>query len=127
MTDEKKLDEDRKSQLEHRLYKRYEVIYDEGEEAVSSWIDENQVTRSEAEQIADSNGNFLEQRLSTMLDRLIEEEGAIFVDDVLEEVKIFQVNKSLQSQSPHVETLPSDFKIAKLLQVVVTSIIFPSK
>ena len=87
MTDEKKLDEDRKSQLEHRLYKRYEVIYDEGEEAVSSWIDENQVTRSEAEQIADSNGNFLEQRLSTMLDRLIEEEGAIFVDDVLEEVK----------------------------------------
>jgi len=87
MIDEKKLDEDRKSQLEHRLYKRYEVIYDEGEEAVSSWIDENQVTRSEAEQIADSNGNFLEQRLSTMLDRLIEEEGAIFVDDVLEEVK----------------------------------------
>ena len=58
MTDEKNLDEDRKSQLEHRLYKRYEVIYDEGEEAVSSWIDENQVKRSEAEQIADSNGNF---------------------------------------------------------------------
>ena len=87
MTDKKKLDEDRKLQLEHRLYKRYEVIYDEGEEAVISWIDENQVTRSEAEQIADSNGNFLEQRLSTMLDRLIEEEGAIFVDDVVEEVK----------------------------------------
>ena len=88
MTDKpKKLDEDRKSQLEHRLYKRHEVIYDEGEEAVISWIDENQVTRSEAEQIADSNGNFLEQRLSTMLDRLIEEEGAIFVDDVVEEVK----------------------------------------
>ena len=58
MTDEKNLDEDRKSQLEHRLYKRYEVIYDEGEEAVSSWIDENQVKRSEADQIADSNGNF---------------------------------------------------------------------
>ena len=87
MTDEPKLDEDRKAQLEHRLFKRNEQITEEGEVAVSSWIDENQVTRSEAEQIADSDGTFLESRLSTMLDRLIEEEGAIFVDDVLEEVK----------------------------------------
>jgi len=85
MTDEPKLDEDRKAQLEHRLFKRNEQITEEGEVAVSSWIDENQVTRSEAEQIADSDGTFLESRLSTMLDRLIEEEGAIFVDDKVEE------------------------------------------
>lgn len=87
MTDEKKLDEDRKSQLEHRLYKRYETIYEEGEEAVHSWIEEQQVTRAEAEQIADVNGTFLHQRLSTLLDRDINEKVAIFVDDKLEDDK----------------------------------------
>ena len=85
MTDKPKLDEERKKQLEDRLFKRNELITEEGEEAVISWIDENQVTRAEAEQIADSDGTFLEERLSIMLDRLIEEEGAIFVDDVVEE------------------------------------------
>ena len=97
MTDKpKKLDEDRKSQLEHRLYKRYETIYEEGEEAVISWIEEQQVTRAEAEQIADANGTFLHQRLSTLLD---EEGVAIFVDDKLEDDKrqneeVFDLSKS---------------------------------
>ncbi len=97
MTDKpKKLDEDRKSQLEHRLYKRYETIYEEGEEAVHSWIEEQQVTRAEAEQIADVNGTFLHQRLSTLLDRDINEEGvAIFVDDKLEDDKQWQTNQKL--------------------------------
>ena len=85
MTDKPKLDEDRKRELEHILQKRNELITEEGEESVHSWIDENQVTRAEAEQIADSDGTFLEERLSIMLDRLIEEEGAIFGDDVVEE------------------------------------------
>jgi hypothetical protein len=76
--------EDRKAQLEHRLSKRNELITEEGEEAVISWIAENQVTRAEAEQLADYEGTFLQTRLAIILDRNIEEEGvAIFVDDVV--------------------------------------------
>jgi hypothetical protein len=85
MTDKPKLDEERKKQLQDRLFKRNELITEEGEEAVISWIDENQVTRAEAEQIADYDGTFLEERLAIIIERDIEEEGAIFVDDVVEE------------------------------------------
>lgn len=39
------IDKDRKAQLEHRLYKRYEIVHEEAEEVVMSWIKEQQVTR----------------------------------------------------------------------------------
>ena len=98
MTDKPKLDEDRKKQLEDRLFKRNELITEEGEEAVISWIDENQVTRAEAEQIADYDGTFLEERLSIMLDRIVEEEGAIFVDDVVEEETETRSEEDIQQE-----------------------------
>ena len=77
--------DDRIKNLIDRLQNRNELITEEGEEAVYSWIDEHQVTRAEAEEVADSDGTFLEERLQIILERDIEEEGAIFVDDKVEE------------------------------------------
>ena len=76
--------DDRIKNLIEGLFRLNERITDDAEDTVQNWINDNQITRADAEQIADSDGNFLEERLSIMLDRDIED-GAIFFDEQNEE------------------------------------------
>ena len=76
--------DDRIKNLTEGLFRLNERITEDAEDTVQNWINDNQITRADAEQIADSDGNFLEERLSIMLDRDIED-GAIFFDEQNEE------------------------------------------
>ena len=76
--------DDRIKNLIEGLFRLNERITEDAEDTVQNWINDNQITRADAEQIADSDGNFLEERLSIMLDRDIED-GAIFFDEQNEE------------------------------------------
>ena len=78
------MSDDRIKDLIEGLFRLNERITEDAEDTVQNWINDNQITRADAEQIADSDGNFLEQRLSIMLDRDIED-GAIFFDEQNEE------------------------------------------
>jgi len=78
------MSDDRIKDLIEGLFKLNERITEDAEDTVQNWINDNQITRADAEQIADSDGNFLEERLSIMLDRDIED-GAIFFDEQNEE------------------------------------------
>ena len=74
------MSKDRIKNLIEGLFRLNQRITEDAEDTVQNWIDDNQVTRADAEQIADSDGNFLEERLAIMLDRDIED-GAIFFDE----------------------------------------------
>ena len=74
------MSKDRIKDLIEGLFRLNQRITEDAEDTVQNWIDDNQVTRADAEQIADSDGNFLEERLAIMLDRDIED-GAIFFDE----------------------------------------------
>jgi len=78
------MSDDRIKDLIEGLFRLNERITEDAEDTVQNWINDNQITRADAEQIADSDGNFLEERLSIMLDRDIED-GAIFFDEQNEE------------------------------------------
>jgi len=78
------MSDDRIKNLIEGLFRLNERITEDAEDVVQNWINDNQITRADAEQIADSDGIFLEELLSIMLDRDIED-GAIFFDEQSEE------------------------------------------
>ena len=78
------MSDDRIKNLIEGLFRLNERITEDAEDVVQNWINDNQITRADAEQIADSDGIFLEELLSIMLDRDIED-GAIFFDEQNEE------------------------------------------
>lgn len=73
--------DDRIKDLENRLSKWVSALADETDNQLCEWIDENKVTRAEAEQIAKFGGNFLQERLQLLLDKELDDDEAIFEDD----------------------------------------------
>lgn len=66
---------DRIKELKDTLFKMNEYITETAEDDVYKWIDINKVARAQAEEIADKDGTFLEQRLYFILERQLENEN----------------------------------------------------
>ena len=79
--------DDRIKDLEHRLFKWVSALADETDDQLCEWIDENKITREEAQQIAKFDGHFLQERLQLLLDRELGDDEAIFEDDEVRETK----------------------------------------
>ena len=79
--------DDRIKDLESKLSRGVSTLADETDEHLCEWIDENKITREEAQQIAKFDGHFLQERLQLLLDKELGDDEAIFEDDEIREKK----------------------------------------
>ena len=79
------MSDDRIKDLESKLSRWVSTLADETDEYLCEWIDENKITREEAQQIAKFDGHFLQERLQLLLDKELGDDEAIFEDDEIRE------------------------------------------
>ena len=72
---------DRITDLKYKLSKWDTALADEIDNDLYEWINELNVTRAEAKQIAKADGSTLQNRLYVMLEQDLDDDEIIFKDD----------------------------------------------